>query len=102
MNTGSVSVRRECRTSAAPVRCRGTASLCRSCLALNVSHHWLHSWCGLLCSLLRVPFNPLEIEHKDRVENGDEEQGDEGGDGQSADLRVTERLPERTTFESKR
>ena len=50
----------------------------------------------------RFPFDPLEIEDKNRVKNRDQEQGDERGDGESADLGVAQRFPERATFECER
>src|SRR5205085_8856914 len=56
----------------------------------------------LLSVHLRFPFDPLEIEHKDRVKDGDQEQCDESGYGKSTDLGITKRLPERATFECER
>jgi len=50
----------------------------------------------------RFPFDPLEIEHKDRVEDWDQEQSDEGSDGKSADLGIAQRFPERATFKCER
>src|SRR5260370_5730394 len=46
-----------------------------------------------------VPRNPLQVQDKNRVKNGDQEQSDEGSDGESADLGIAEGLPERATFE---
>src|SRR5713101_1398726 len=66
------------------------------------------SRCCWLCLMLllsvpcRFPFDPLEIEYKNRVEDRDQEQGDEGCDGESADLRIAQRFPERATFECER
>src|SRR5713101_6046372 len=57
---------------------------------------------GLLRAPGRLPFDPLEIEDKDRVEDRDQEQGDEGCDGESADLGIAERFPERAPFERER
>src|SRR5258708_23948787 len=54
------------------------------------------------CFLLRIPLNPLQIEYKDCVEDRDEKQRNEGRDGESADLGITERFPERATFERER
>ena len=45
------------------------------------------------------PFEDLQIENEDRVEHRDQEQCDEGGHGQPADLRVTQRLPERASMQ---
>src|SRR5882672_9015932 len=49
-----------------------------------------------------VPRNPLQIQDKNRVKDRDQEQGDEGSDGESADLGIAERFPERATFECER
>src|SRR5258708_28685641 len=49
-----------------------------------------------------LPSYPFEIEHKNRVEDRYQEQGDEGGDGESADLGIAQRFPERATFECER
>jgi hypothetical protein len=57
---------------------------------------------GFLWVLSRFPFDPLEVEHKDRVKNRNQEQGDEGGNSEPADLGIAERFPEGATFESKR
>ena len=51
---------------------------------------------SILCSF---PFDPFEIEYKDRVEDRNQEQGNEGSDGETADLGVAERFPERSTFQ---
>jgi len=49
-----------------------------------------------------VPRNPLQIQNKNRVKDRNQEQGDEGSDGESADLGIAERFPERATFECER
>jgi len=54
---------------------------------------------GLLPIPCRFPFDPLQVEYKNRVEDRDQEQGDEGSDGESADLGIAQRFPERATFE---
>src|SRR5260370_36590707 len=48
------------------------------------------------------PTDPLQIEYKNRVEDRDQQQGDEGRDGESAHLGVAEGFPERAAFESER
>ena len=50
----------------------------------------------------RFPFNPLEIQYKDGVEDWDQQQGDESSDGQSADLGIAQGFPERAPFEGER
>src|SRR6266566_894674 len=57
---------------------------------------------GLLWVPCRFPFDPLQIEYKNRVEDRDQEQGDEGSDRESANLGIAQRFPERATFECKR
>src|ERR1700730_12404854 len=54
---------------------------------------------GLFSVLCRFPLDPLEVENKDCVEDGDQKQGNEGSDSESADLGIAERLPERAAFE---
>src|SRR5260370_39309941 len=49
-----------------------------------------------------VPRNPLQVQDKNRVKNGDQEQSDKGSDGESADLGIAEGLPERATFKCER
>ena len=51
---------------------------------------------------LRIPVNDLHVEHENAVKNRHQEQSDKGSDAKSTDLRVAKRLPQRTTFESKR
>src|SRR6266568_6330232 len=63
---------------------------CRFCLS------------GLLPMPGRLPFDPYEIKHKDRIEDWDQEQSDEGSDGKSADLGIAQRFPERATFKCER
>src|SRR5438552_19204 len=52
--------------------------------------------------LIGFPSNDLQVEHEYAVKDRHQEQSDKGSDAKSTDLRVTKRLPERTTFESKR
>jgi len=47
-----------------------------------------------------VPFNDFHIQHGDTVKHRDEQQRDEGRHCQPADLRVAQRLPERTSVTS--
>ena len=54
---------------------------------------------GLLLVLRRFPFDPFEVEYENCVEDRDQEQGDERGDGESADLGIAKRFPERAAFE---
>jgi hypothetical protein len=56
----------------------------------------------LLLVLRRLPFDPFEVEYKNCVEDRDQEQGDERGDGESADLGIAKRFPERAAFECER
>src|SRR6266481_6221674 len=49
-----------------------------------------------------IPPNPLQVQNKNRIEDRDQEQGDEGSDGESADLGIAEGFPERATFECER
>src|SRR6266478_4315361 len=49
-----------------------------------------------------IPGNPLQVQNKNRIEDRDQEQGDEGSDGESTDLRITERFPEWPTLECER
>src|SRR3989441_4034904 len=67
----------------------------------------LSSGCWLCLSRLlpvpcRFPFDPLEIQYKDGVEDWDQQQGDESSDGQSTDLGVAQGFPERATFKCER
>src|SRR5258708_9784905 len=55
-----------------------------------------------LFSFSRFPFDPLQIEYKDRVKDRDQEQGDERSDSQSSDLGIAQGLPERATFKCER
>src|SRR5580692_7335758 len=77
-------------------------------LQARESHQFVASRCcrfclsSLLWILFRFPFDPLEIEYKNRVEDRDQEQGDEGSDGQSADLGIAQWLPQRAAFECER
>src|SRR6266850_6933674 len=48
------------------------------------------------------PSDPLKIEYKNRVEDRDQEQGDKRCHGESANLGIAERLPQRATFECER
>src|ERR1700687_731396 len=52
--------------------------------------------------LFRFPSNDLQVEHEYAVKDRHQEQSDKGSDAKSTDLRVTERLPQGTAFESKR
>src|ERR1700747_3793094 len=52
--------------------------------------------------LIGFPPNNLQGEHEYAVKDRHQEQSDKGSDAKSTDLRVTKRLPQRTTFESKR
>src|SRR6266446_3884465 len=56
----------------------------------------------LLFSGRHVPRNPLQVQNKNRVKDRDQEQRDEGSDGESANLGIAERLPERPPFERER
>src|SRR6267143_166594 len=49
-----------------------------------------------------IPPNPLQVQNKNRIEDRNQEQGDEGSDVESADLGIAERFPERATFECER
>src|SRR5260370_17327863 len=49
-----------------------------------------------------IPPNPLQVQNKNRIEDRDQEQGDEGSDGESTNLGIAERFPERTTFKCER
>src|SRR5258706_16364911 len=78
----------------------GSATLCDS-KVLNLN--------GLGLGRNRLPFfgcyvprNPLQVQDKNRVKDRDQAQGDEGSDGESADLGIAERFPEPATFESER
>ncbi len=44
-----------------------------------------------------LPFDDLQIQYSDAVENRHEKQSDECGHTETADLRVAKWLPERTT-----
>src|SRR5579864_2881234 len=50
----------------------------------------------------RFPFDPLQIQYKDGVEDWDQQQGDESCDGESTDLGVAQGFPERATFKCER
>src|SRR6266481_9968005 len=72
----------------------------------NLDVHSSHCcWLGF-SSLMSIPcsfpFDPFEIEYKDRVKDRNQEQRDEGSDGETADLGVAERFPEGATFECER
>src|SRR5580704_2501986 len=56
----------------------------------------------LLPVLCRVPFDQLQIEYKNRVKDRDQERSDESSDGESTDLGIAQRFPERATFECAR
>src|SRR5713226_2516748 len=45
-----------------------------------------------------IPPNPLQVQNKNRIEDRDQEQGDEGSHGESTNLGIAERNTERTTF----
>src|SRR5258708_32664990 len=69
----------------------------------NLDVHSSHCcWLGF-SSLMSIPcsfpFDPFEIEYKDRVKDRNQEQGYEGSDGASADVGVAKRFPEGATFE---
>ena len=49
-----------------------------------------------------VPRNPLQIQDENRVKNRNQEQGDKCSDGESTDLGIAERFPERAAFERER
>src|SRR5262249_30787696 len=49
-----------------------------------------------------VPFHDLQVQHTDRIEDRHQQQRDERGCGKSADLRVTQGLPERAAMQGKR
>src|SRR6267378_4651343 len=49
-----------------------------------------------------IPPNPLQVQNKNRVEDRNQEQRDEGSDSESTDLRITERFPEWATLECER
>src|SRR6266851_6183080 len=49
-----------------------------------------------------IPPNPLQVQNKNRIKDRDQEQGDEGSDGESTNLGIAERFPERTTFKCER
>ena len=68
-------------------------------LDVRSSHCCCLGFSSLMSILCRFPFDPFEIEYKDRVEDRNQEQGDEGSDGETADLGVAERFPEWATFE---
>src|SRR5260370_18743882 len=72
--------------------CLLSSSLCRCCLCLR----------ALLSVPCRFPFDPFQIEYKNRVEDRDQDQRDDGNDGKSAHLRIAQTFPERATFECKR
>src|SRR5260370_3735258 len=57
---------------------------------------------GIFRNVCGFPSDPLQIEYKNRVEDRDQQQGDEGRDGESAHLGVAEGFPERAAFESER
>src|SRR5215471_12942884 len=57
---------------------------------------WSH---GPPCCL---PFHEPQIQHGDAVKDRHEQKGDESGNSQSADLRVTKRLPQRTAVARQR
>src|SRR6266404_2936190 len=57
---------------------------------------------GLLSALCRFPFDPLQIEYENRVEDRDQHQGDESSDRETADLGIAQRFPERAAFECER
>src|SRR6266404_101527 len=86
-----------------PVSFRSTSSshgsliACWACL----SRCWFR-FLVRLSVFSRFPFDPLEIEYKNRVEDWDQEQRNEGSDGESADLGVAQGFPERATFKCER
>ncbi len=59
----------------------------------------LSSGCG---SSFAVPGEDLQVKDEDRVHHGHHEQSDKGRHGQSADLGVAERLPERAAVHGER
>src|SRR3954447_24071914 len=74
-----------------------------SCRAF-VMMSWVVLQCfsDLLSFVSRFPFDPLQIEYKNRVEDRDQEQRNEGSYRESADLGIAQRFPERATFECER
>ena len=48
------------------------------------------------------PFDQLQVEHKDRVEHGDQKQRDERSNSKSSDLGIAQWLPQRSTFHGER
>src|SRR2546425_12320384 len=59
---------------------------------------------GLISGLFGWPFplNELQIENKNAVENGDEQQGDEGRHAKPANLRITKGFPQRSAVQCER
>ena len=59
---------------------------------------------GLITVLFGWPFplNELQIENKNAIENGHEQQGNEGSHAKPANLRITKRFPQRATVQCKR
>ncbi len=55
-----------------------------------------------LSVLCRFPFDPFQIEYENRVEDWDQEQGNEGCHSESADLGIAQGFPERAPFEGER
>src|SRR6266404_6297251 len=84
-----------------PVSLRSTSFSCRKA-APSCRHVVGSASSRLLPVPCRFPFDPLQIEYKDGVEDWDQQQGDERCDGQSADLCVAQRFPERATFKCER
>src|SRR5262245_631500 len=70
--------------------------------AASASRSGVRLWPALVRSgrkgrllLVARPLHDPEVEHRDRVQHRHQQQGDEGGHGEAADLRVAERLPQR-------
>ena len=49
-----------------------------------------------------LPFDDFQVEDGDAVEDGDQQESDEGGYGQAADLGVAEGLPQRAAVAGER
>jgi hypothetical protein len=48
---------------------------------------------GFLAVFCRFPFDPLKIQDKNCIKDRDQQQGDEGSNGESADRRIAKRFP---------
>jgi hypothetical protein len=71
-------------------------SLVSSCFRKGLrrlKHFALHGF-----GFLRFPADNLQVKHEDAVKDRHQEQRDKCCDGKAADLRVTQRLPQRAAF----